>query len=68
MKLLDTIIISLAVVFIIIGIYEVMSVGLGQAYWALMLAIVLYFVYDYRKNITNKKKNDLPAKKKAARR
>ncbi|MBA4144621.1 MAG: hypothetical protein DI538_25445 [Azospira oryzae] len=68
MKLLDTIIISLAVVFIIIGIYEVMSVGLGQAYWALMLAIVLYFVYDYRKNIANKKKNDLPAKKKAAKR
>ncbi len=68
MKLLDTIIISLAVVFIIIGIYEVMSVGLGQAYWALMLAIVLYFVYDYRKNISNKKKNDLPQKKKTAKR
>ena len=49
MKLIDTLILSLAVVFIIIGIYEVMTVGLGEAYWAVMLAIILFFVYTLRK-------------------
>jgi len=49
MKLIDTLILSLAVVFIIIGIYEVMTVGIGKAYWAVMLAIILFFVYTLRK-------------------
>ena len=49
MKLLDTLILALAVVFIIIGIYEVMAVGIGQAYWAVMLSIILFFVYTLRK-------------------
>jgi hypothetical protein len=50
MKLLDVIIISLAVVFIIIGIYETMRLGFGQGYWAVMIAILLFFVFNYRKN------------------
>lgn len=49
MKLIDTLILALAVVFIIIGIYEVMAVGLGEAYWAVMLAIILFFIYTLRK-------------------
>ncbi len=49
MKLADVIILSLAVVFIIIGIYEVMAYGAGQAYWAIMLAVLLFFYYSYRK-------------------
>ena len=50
MKLVDTLILSLAVVFIIIGIYEVMAVGIGDAYWAVMIAIMLFFLYTLRKN------------------
>jgi predicted membrane protein len=49
MKLPDSILLSLAVVFVIIGIYEVMAYGAGQAYWAVMLAVLFFFIYVYRK-------------------
>jgi hypothetical protein len=49
MKLLDIIILSLAVGFLIIGIHQVMVLGLGQAYWALMLTLVLFFIFTLRK-------------------
>lgn len=50
MKLLDIILLSLAAAFIIIGIHQVMTVGFGQSYWVLMLAITLFFVFSYRKS------------------
>lgn len=49
MKLVDVLLLSLAVVFIIVGAYEVMTVGLGNAYWALMLSLILFFAYSIRK-------------------
>lgn len=49
MKLVDVILLSLAVVFIVIGAYEVMSVGVGQAYLPLMLSLVFFFAYKLRK-------------------
>jgi hypothetical protein len=49
MKLIDTIIISLSVVFIIISAYEVMTVGLAEAYTWLMIAMLLMFWFTYRK-------------------
>ena len=49
MKLVDTIIISLSVVFIIISAYEVMTVGLAEAYTWLMIALMLMFWFTYRK-------------------
>jgi hypothetical protein len=49
MKLLDTILLSLAAVFLIIGIYEIVRWGVGHAYWSVMLSIILFFVYTYRK-------------------
>jgi hypothetical protein len=49
MKLVDMLLLSLAVVFIIIGAYEVMTVGLGQAYWSIMLSFILFFAYSLRK-------------------
>jgi predicted benzoate:H+ symporter BenE len=49
MKLVDILLLSMAVVFIIIGTYEVMVVGIGRAYWAIMLSIILFFIYTYRK-------------------
>lgn len=49
MRLVDVLLLSLAVVFIIIGIYEVMTVGIGSAYWAIMLATVLFFIFTLRK-------------------
>lgn len=50
MKLLDIILLSLAVVFLIIGIYEIMALGPTQGYWAVMLAMVFLFGYYTRKN------------------
>jgi hypothetical protein len=49
MKLFDIVLLSLGVVFIIIGAYEVMAVGLGQAYSSLMLAMIMFFWFTYRK-------------------
>jgi predicted membrane protein len=49
MKLSDTIILALIAVFLFIGIYETIRFGIGTAYWSIMLAVVLFFVYSYRK-------------------
>lgn len=49
MKLADVLLLSLAVAFIIIGIHQVMTVGLGNGYWALMLSLVFFFLYNLRR-------------------
>ena len=49
MKLPDIILLSLAVVFLIIGIDQIITLGFGHAYWALMLAMILFFVFTLRK-------------------
>jgi hypothetical protein len=49
MNLVNAILLSLAAGFIIIGIYETMVAGFGKAYWAIMVSVVLFFVYTYRK-------------------
>jgi hypothetical protein len=48
MKLSNTLLISLATAFIIIGISEMMTRGVS-GYWAVMLSIVFFFLYLYRK-------------------
>ena len=49
MKLPDIILLSLAAGFIIIGIHQVMTVGFENGYWAIMIAVVFYFIYNFRK-------------------
>jgi len=49
MKLIDVLVLSLAVAFLIIGIHQTMTLGIGKAYWAVMLSLILYFVYILRK-------------------
>jgi len=49
MKLTDVIILSLAVVFTIIGIHQTMVSGFSEAYWAVMVALLLFFAYNYRR-------------------
>jgi hypothetical protein len=49
MKLVDVVLLSLAVGFIIIGIHQIMTVGFEKAYWALMLALILFFIFNLRK-------------------
>jgi hypothetical protein len=49
MKLPDIILLALAVVFLIIGIDQIITLGFGQAYWAIMLALIFFFVYNLRR-------------------
>jgi hypothetical protein len=49
MKLVDVLVLSVAVAFLIIGIHQTVTLGFEKAYWALMLALVLYFVHTLRK-------------------
>ena len=49
MRLTDVLLLSLAAVFIIIGIYELMTLGFGDAYWAIMVSVTAFFLYSYRK-------------------
>lgn len=49
MKLADVIILSLAIAFSIIGVHQVMRVGFENAYWALMLALVFFFLFNLRR-------------------
>lgn len=49
MKLAHVILLSLAIAFIIIGIHQVMTVGFGNAYWALMLALIFFFLFNLKR-------------------
>ena len=50
MKLIDSLLFSFSVAFFVIGIYETMTLGIGQAYYIFMLSLGLLFYYGYRKN------------------
>lgn len=49
MKLPDIILLSLVVVFIIISAHQIMSVGFGNAYWAIMLSLLFLSLFNWRK-------------------
>ena len=49
MKLPDVILLSLAVAFVLIGIHQIMTVGFENAYWAVMLALLFFFLYNLRR-------------------
>lgn len=49
MKLLDVLLLSLAVAFVIIAIYETMAKGIGSAYLYIMVSLGLFFFINYRK-------------------
>jgi len=49
MKLSNVLLLSLAAAFIIIGIAEMMTRGVSNGYWAVMLSVVFFFLFLYRK-------------------
>jgi hypothetical protein len=49
MKLSEVLIISLAVAFLLIGIHQIVTVGFGNAYWAIMLALLFFFVFNLKR-------------------
>lgn len=50
MKLLDTIILSLAAGFFIIGVHQTITVGIMYSYWIIMLSVALLLWYNLRKH------------------
>lgn len=56
MKLPDYILFSLSVAFFVIGIYELMVLGLEYAYGIFMVSLTLLFVFGYRKKQREQKK------------
>lgn len=52
MKLSDLFILSLSIVFLIVGIDQFIVLGLAHAYWAMMLSLVLFFVFNFRRRKT----------------
>jgi hypothetical protein len=49
MRLPDILLLSLSVVFVIIGVHQIMTVGFGNAYWAIMLSLLFLFLFNFRK-------------------
>lgn len=54
MKLFPVLLLSLAFVFLIIGLYEMMALGPERGYWSIMMAVALFFWYLLKKNTQNK--------------
>lgn len=57
MRLLDSLLISLSLVFFIIGVHQVMTVGITYAYWLFMLSLICLFWHNMRRRKTQEKKN-----------
>lgn len=49
MKLSHIILLALAVVFLIIGVDQIIILGFANGYWAIMLSLILFFVYNLRR-------------------
>jgi len=49
MSLTSILLLALSFVFLVIGIYETIALGIGQAYWSIMLSVAFFFIYTYRK-------------------
>jgi len=50
MKLLDIILLVLALSFFIIGVHQSITVGRAESYWLFMVGLTFLFTYGYRKN------------------
>lgn len=57
MRLLDSVLISLSLVFFIIGVHQVMTVGITYAYWLFMLSLICLFWHNMRRRKAQEKKN-----------
>jgi len=54
MKLWPVLIFSLAVVLFIIGLHQLITVGLAASYWIFMLCLIMLFLYQYQKSKTDR--------------
>jgi hypothetical protein len=49
LSLLDIVLLSLSIVFLIIGIDQIVTIGFTSGYWSMMLALIFFFVYNLRR-------------------
>lgn len=49
MKVPDVILLSLSIAFLLIGAHQIATVGFGNGYWAVMLALVFFFLFNFRR-------------------
>lgn len=49
MKLPEVLLLSLSFAFTIIGVHQIINVGLGNGYWAIMLALAFFFIFTLRR-------------------
>ena len=49
MKLIDTILIAIAIAFLYIGVHQTLTIGFAESYWIFMFAISCLILYYYRK-------------------
>jgi hypothetical protein len=47
MRILGTVVFSLGVVFLLIGIHQSMMVGFKESYWLFMLSFIMLMVYQW---------------------
>jgi hypothetical protein len=52
MKLVDVLLLFGSIAFLIIGVDQIMKVGFTNAYWAIMVALILFFVFNLRRRKT----------------
>lgn len=63
MKLAETILFSLAVAFLIIGVHQTFTVGMLQSYWIFMLSITLLLLFKLQRNRSLPGRAAIPEKK-----
>ena len=49
MNLRDVVLLSLSLAFAIIGVHQVRVVGFGNAYWAIMMALLFFFLFTLKR-------------------
>jgi hypothetical protein len=49
LTLTDIILLSLSIVFLVIGLDQIVTIGFTSGYWSMMLALIFFFVYNLRR-------------------
>jgi hypothetical protein len=63
MKLPDVLLLGLTILFLIIGVDQMIVLGFREGYWAFMLALITFFAFNLRKT-RREDRSGTPAPKK----
>jgi hypothetical protein len=62
MKLADVLLLGLTIMFLIVGIDQTVVLGFSKGYWAFMMALISFFIYNYRKSRKQGPEGEPPSK------